>query len=73
MDVSLRVRRITGEIKSVCIANHRSVKQSKREFALSYQLIRSGAGIGVKIREATYAYGYGKAGFIAPKKLVKSA
>ena len=39
------------------------IKQSKRESALTNQLIRSGTSIGANIREAMYAHG--KADFIA--------
>lgn len=47
------------EIIKVC----NIVKQSKKETALTNQLIRSGTSVGANIREAFY--GHGKADFIA--------
>ena len=40
-----------------------TVKQTKKETALTNQLIRSGTSVGANIREAFY--GHGKADFIA--------
>lgn len=47
------------EIIKVC----NTVKQTKKETALTNQLIRSGTSVGANIREAFY--GHGKADFIA--------
>lgn len=62
----LQDKSIVFALKIIKVCNE--VKSSKRESALTNQLIRSGTGIGANIRESMYAHG--KADFIA--KLQKS-